>query len=225
MENLLVPNAPGNLFPPTTLERHLGKPHDGHCTVSSIRKKRLYSEADNNDNDNSSNNNIFNADDSNKSNDNIQYINLSQHQMQASRLNIDERSSSSSSITDSFVCDKKTSILLASSTLSLPDSEQEKRILLANAGDWEAVMLSSLNGKTYHFLTSLENIQDVLVDQPVGQWTLPIKAKSATGECIARNRNHCSTISSQPTPSTNAYRVMNIQKFQSQCVKVLTETG
>ncbi|CAO3631090.1 unnamed protein product [Mucor fragilis] len=51
-------------------------------------------------------------------------------------------------------------------------------------------MLSSLSGKTYHFLTSLENIQNVLVDQPVGQWTLPVTTKSATGECTAINRNH-----------------------------------
>lgn len=116
--------------------------------VSSIRKKRLYSEVDGN------NNNTLNADDSNNSNDNAQSIILSLHQMQASRLNIDERSSSSSSITNSFVCDKKTSILLASSALSLPDSEQEKRILLANIEDWEVVMLSSMNGKTYHFLAS-----------------------------------------------------------------------
>ncbi|KAI9470855.1 MAG: hypothetical protein EXX96DRAFT_585969 [Benjaminiella poitrasii] len=105
-------------------------------------------------------------------------------------ININEHSSNSSSITNSSVCDKKTSILLSSSALSLPDSEQEKRILLANIGDWEAVMLSSLNGKTYHFLTSLENIQDVLVDQSVGQWVLPITTKRATGESIAINRNH-----------------------------------
>ncbi|KAI9366306.1 hypothetical protein BD770DRAFT_423205 [Pilaira anomala] len=70
------------------------------------------------------------------------------------------------------------------------NSEQEKRILLANVGDWEPVMLSSLNGKTYHFLTSPENILDVLVDQPVGQWTLPITTKSVTGECTAINRSH-----------------------------------
>ncbi|RCH80343.1 hypothetical protein CU098_001139, partial [Rhizopus stolonifer] len=114
----------------------------------------------------------------NNKNENTQSINLSQHQMQASGLNIDEYSSSSSSITNSFVCDKKTSILLASGALSLPDSEQEKRILLANVGNWEAVMLSSLNEKVYHFLTSLENIQDVLVDQPIGQWMLPITTKS-----------------------------------------------
>ncbi|KAG1089801.1 hypothetical protein G6F42_019879 [Rhizopus arrhizus] len=87
------------------------------------------------------------------------------------------------------MCDERISILLASSALSLPDSEQEKRILLASIGDWEAVMLSSLDGKTYHFLTSLENIQDVLVDQPVGQWTRPVKTKSATGECIATDGN------------------------------------
>lgn len=154
----------------------------------------MYSEADNNDNNNnnnsSSSSNTINADDSNNKNENTQSINLSQHQMQASGLNIDEYSSSSSSITNSFVCDKKTSILLASGALSLPDSEQEKRILLANVGNWEAVMLSSLNEKVYHFLTSLENIQDVLVDQPIGQWMLPITTKSVTGECIATNRNH-----------------------------------
>ncbi|KAI9257447.1 hypothetical protein BY458DRAFT_441435, partial [Sporodiniella umbellata] len=50
-------------------------------------------------------------------------------------------------------------------------------------------MLSSLDGKTYPFLTSLENIQDVLVEQPVGQWTRPVKTKSATGECIATDGN------------------------------------
>ncbi|CAO3679520.1 unnamed protein product [Rhizopus stolonifer] len=167
------PKCSKKLISPTTLKRHLEKRRDGHCTGSPIRKKRLYSEVDssdnsnNNNNDNSNNNdNTFNADDSNNSNDDAQSIILSQHQMQTSRLNIDEHSSSSSSITNSFVCDKKTSILLASSALSLPDSEQEKRILLANVGDWEPVMLSSLSGKTYHFLTSLENIQDVLVDQP-----------------------------------------------------------
>lgn len=105
--------------------------------------------------------------------------------MEAPRLNVDGHSSNSSSATNSYKCDQRTSILLASIALSLPNSDQEKRILLASVGDWEPVMLSSLDGRSYYSLTSQENIQDVLVDQPVGQWTPPVKIKSATEERIA----------------------------------------
>ena len=105
-------------------------------------------------------------------------------------MDIDEHSSSSSSITNASLCDKDTSILLASSALSLSNSDQEKRIMLAKIGDLEAITLSLLNGKSYNFLTSLENIQDVLVDQPVDQWTLPTTTERATGKCAVINSNH-----------------------------------
>lgn len=62
--------------------------------------------------------------------------------------------------------------------------------MLAKIGDLEAITLSLLNGKSYNFLTSLENIQDVLVDQPVDQWTLPTTTERATGKCAVINSNH-----------------------------------
>lgn len=42
-------------------------------------------------------------------------------------------------------------------------------------GDLEPVTLRSNSGKRYCMLTKSTNISDLLVDQPVGEWTLPIK--------------------------------------------------
>ncbi|ORE01789.1 hypothetical protein BCV72DRAFT_281822, partial [Rhizopus microsporus var. microsporus] len=92
------PKCSNRLISPTTLNRHLSKMHDGHCSTVSKRRKRPYSE--------------------------------------------------------------------------------------------EPIILTSVNGKSYHFLTSLENMQDILVDQPAGQWTLPIKTETATRECTNTNSNH-----------------------------------
>lgn len=61
--------------PPTTLNRHLGKMHNGRCSTSSIRKKRLHSEVDHNDNS------IVDANDNNNSNDNSRSMILRQYQM------------------------------------------------------------------------------------------------------------------------------------------------
>lgn len=58
------PKCSSKLNSPTTLNRQLGKMHDGRCSTSSIRKKRLRSEVDNNDN------NIVNANDNSNSNNN-----------------------------------------------------------------------------------------------------------------------------------------------------------
>ena len=167
--------------------------HDGRCSTASKRRKRSYSEVDNNDNDNNDNNTVntddtVNANNNTNNNDSL-FISLRQHQMRAPHLNIDEHDSSSST-PKSSLCDRNTSILLASSALSQSGSEQEKRIMLAKIGDWEPITLSSLNGKSYHFLTSLENIQDTLVDQPAGQWTLLITTETVTGECTTTNSNH-----------------------------------
>ncbi|KAI8076270.1 hypothetical protein BDF21DRAFT_342590 [Thamnidium elegans] len=91
MESLLIPNAPkcsSKLINPTTLNPHLGKTHDGSFLASSKRKKRLYSEVDNNDNS------TVNANDNNNISDNPSII-LNQYQRQTSHLNIAEHSSSS----------------------------------------------------------------------------------------------------------------------------------
>lgn len=105
------------LISPTTPKRHLEKRRTG----SRIKKNDCIPKVDS-DNDNSNNNNsTFNAHDSNKSSDDDQSVVLSRNMMHPSHLILDERSSSSSS----SVCDKKTSILLALSALSLSNSEQQ----------------------------------------------------------------------------------------------------
>lgn len=123
-------------------------------------------------------------------NNSFRSISPNQHQMRVSHLNIDERGSSSSSTAKSSLCDRNTSILLALSTLSQLSSEQEKRIMLTEIGDWEPITLSSSNEKSYHFHISLESIQDILVDQLAGQWTLPIMNETATGKCTTTNSAH-----------------------------------
>ncbi|KAG2219464.1 hypothetical protein INT45_008112 [Circinella minor] len=69
--------------------------------------------------------------------------------------------------------DKNTAITLASSTFLGSTREKENSIMLAKIGNLEPVTLKNKNGKKYHFLTSPENIGQVLTDQPSGPWTLP----------------------------------------------------
>lgn len=61
--------------------------------------------------------------------------------------------------------------------------------MLTKIGGWEAIALSSLSGNSYHSLTSPENIQNVLVDQPVDQWTFPTTNEGETRKYIAINSN------------------------------------
>ncbi|ORE09470.1 hypothetical protein BCV72DRAFT_302710 [Rhizopus microsporus var. microsporus] len=136
------PKYSSRLISPTTLNCHLGKMHGGRCSTASKRRKRLYSEMDSNDN------NTVNASNKNNNNSSLS-INPRQRQMRAPHLNIDEYDSSYSSIANSSLCNKNSLILLASSALSLSSPEQEKRIMLTKVGDWEAITLLSLNGKSY----------------------------------------------------------------------------
>ncbi|KAG2230699.1 hypothetical protein INT48_003706 [Thamnidium elegans] len=83
--------------------------------------------------------------------------------------------------------------------------------MLVKIGDWEAITLSSLNGKSYHILTSLENIQDVLVNQSVDQWTPPTTTERATGEYTAITVITCSKLLKPMTESINKDWIISLQ--------------
>jgi hypothetical protein len=93
--------------------------------------------------------------------------------MQATRLNIDEYSSSSSSTTNLSLLPKCRSILMASDAIGLSEKEKEKVLMLSKIGNWEPIIMSSMNGKKYYMLTSQTTIDHILADQPTGAWMLP----------------------------------------------------
>lgn len=64
-------------------------------------------------------------------------------------------------------------VLLASNATDLPQTDQEKIIMLSKIGNWKSVAISLENGKKYYMLASPNSIEDILADQPTGVWTLP----------------------------------------------------
>lgn len=81
------PKCFNRLITPATLNHHLGKMHEGRCSTASKRRKRSYSEVDNNDNSTDNTGNTDNTN-NNSNNNNSLSISLKQHQMRAPHLKI-----------------------------------------------------------------------------------------------------------------------------------------
>lgn len=64
-------------------------------------------------------------------------------------------------------------VLLASNAIDLPQTDQEKIIMLSKIGNWKSIAISLKNRKKYYMLASPNSIEDILADQPTGVWTLP----------------------------------------------------
>ncbi|KAI7859233.1 hypothetical protein BDC45DRAFT_531134 [Circinella umbellata] len=140
------PECPSKLSTPTTFNIHLKNKHDSYCKAISKGKKRLSLEDDNNDGSTS--------------------VSLKHQKLPSAHLTLDESDSTQSQKEPQN--DKNTVITLASSTFLGSTREKENSIMLAKIGNLEPVTLKNKNGKNYHFLTSPENIDQVLTDQPSG---------------------------------------------------------
>lgn len=62
---------------------------------------------------------------------------------------------------------------MASDAIGLSEKEKEKVLMLSKIGNWEPIIMSSMNGKKYYMLTSQTTIDHILADQPTGAWMLP----------------------------------------------------
>lgn len=97
--------------------------------------------------------------------------------MPSPHLNLDKNDSNSRSIYPSFStpsrCDNDMGVLLASNATDLPQTDQEKLIMLSKIGNWKSIAISLENGKKYYMLAPPNSIEDILADQPTGVWTLP----------------------------------------------------
>ncbi|KAL4210287.1 hypothetical protein AB4K20DRAFT_1867290 [Rhizopus microsporus] len=101
---------------PTTFRRHLKK-HNAYCETTSKGNKRQNSETDNDNNSSS--------------------LPLKHQKIAVPHFNLGKQTSSSkSSLLSSSSCDSDISILMVSNAIDLPESEQEKFLLLAKIGNW-----------------------------------------------------------------------------------------
>lgn len=151
------PECSSKLSTPTTFSAHLKKKHNGHCEAISNKTKRRSLEDNNNDNSTT--------------------ISLKHRKLRSLNLNLDEIDSNSGSsgplFSTSARCDNDMGVLLASNALDLPQTDQEKIIMLSKIGNWKSIAVSLENGKKYYMLASPDLIEDILAEQPTGVWTLP----------------------------------------------------
>ena len=70
---------------------------------------------------------------------------------------------------------KDTALLIASDARSSSKEDQKKCIMFATLADLNPITLTSNTGKEYCFLSKLKNINNILMDQPVGNWKLPLE--------------------------------------------------
>lgn len=110
------PECSSKLNSPTTFRRHLKK-HNAYCETTSKGNKRQNSETDNDNNSSS--------------------LPLKHQKIAVPHFNLGKQTSSSkSSLLSSSSCDSDISILMVSNAIDLPESEQEKFLLLAKIGNW-----------------------------------------------------------------------------------------
>ncbi|KAG2210336.1 hypothetical protein INT47_003321 [Mucor saturninus] len=106
-------------------------------------------------------------------NEDFPSISLDHHAPDAER--IDLQADSSSSFPSISHLEKDTSTLIAMNALSLSKREQKKCLMLADFADLEPINLTSNSGRNYCLLGNATNINNVLRDQPVGNWELPLE--------------------------------------------------
>lgn len=160
------------LSSPTTLNHHLGKMYEGRWLTASKRRKRSYSEMDNNDNNTDNTDDTVNTK-NNSNNDNSLSIDLKKCQMWVPHLNINECDSSSSSTAQPSLCANDRSILMASDAINISETDKEKALMLSKIGNWKPIIILSENGENHHVLSSQTTIGHILTDQPTGVWALP----------------------------------------------------
>jgi hypothetical protein len=83
-------------------------------------------------------------------------------------MNADNLYSSSSS----FSSLDYNAVLMVSSALLLSKAEQEKK-MLAKVGYWELISVVTKTGRVYNVIASKEVNEELLLDQPSGEWKLP----------------------------------------------------
>ena len=100
-------------------------------------------------------------------------IDLNHHVLENEEINLQVDTSNSLPSTSQVETD--IAILIACDALSLPEKDQKKCIMFANLADMEPVTLTANTGKKYCLLSKSKNIGNILVDQPVGNWELPLE--------------------------------------------------
>ncbi|KAI9470474.1 MAG: hypothetical protein EXX96DRAFT_643307 [Benjaminiella poitrasii] len=148
-----------------TFKNHLKCKHDGRCEIiSNNKKKRALEDID----------------------DDLTSIELKHWKQPNPQINLDEFDTNQPQKV--LKVDKNTSIMLASNTYSGSHKEKENSIMLTKIGNIEPIILTCESGKNYHFLTSSENICEVLAEQPSGSWSLPAffpQTRFATAQIFA----------------------------------------
>lgn len=154
------PKCNSKLKNPSTFSKHIKDQHNGTCKpISKNKHKRtrdqIGSEEDSGSDEESS-------------------VILKHQKITKPQLNVntDILYSSSSSFTR---LDYDSAVLMASSALSLPKAEQEKKLMLAKVGDWKPISVITKTGRAYNVIASQDVIEELLSDQPSGEWKLPSK--------------------------------------------------
>ncbi|KAI8969097.1 hypothetical protein BDF20DRAFT_893228 [Mycotypha africana] len=114
-------------------------------------------------------------------------VSLDHHAPNTERIDLQVEGSSSFPSTSRF--EKETAILIAMNALSLSKREQKKCSMLANMAYLEPITLTSKSGRNYCLLGNAANINDILSDQPVGNWELPLENLETSAESPAASQS------------------------------------
>ncbi|KAI9470475.1 MAG: hypothetical protein EXX96DRAFT_542585 [Benjaminiella poitrasii] len=135
-----------------TFKNHLKCKHDGRCEIiSNNKKKRALEDID----------------------DDLTSIELKHWKQPNPQINLDEFDTNSPSSLTSLQCNNDMGISLESKASDRTQTDQEKPIMSNKIKNWKPIVISSENGKKYYMLASPSAIEDILANQPTGEWQLP----------------------------------------------------
>ncbi|KAG1079463.1 hypothetical protein G6F42_023754 [Rhizopus arrhizus] len=152
------PKCKTKLKNPSTFSKHIKDQHNGTSKPISKNKHKRTKDQTGSEEDSGS--------------DEESSVTLKHQKITKPQLNVNTSIlySSSSSFTR---LDHDSAVLMASSALSLPKAEQEKKLMLAKVGDWKPISVITKTGKAYSVIASQDVIKELLSDQPSGEWKLP----------------------------------------------------